>query len=296
MSDAVPFGRYRGRPLADMLADRPYLEWLVEQAFLSASFPEIHLAVVNAMRAPPDPIPEPEPEAEPVAEPQDRPPDATDPAQPYACGWKTRDLSAPTRKAVGDGARRHGVSVNRFVADLLSGAGRAPENIAMPDDLNARLDALIRLGCMALARFSFEQTVGVPALFDIKRLGAHFEHIARGTPDPYFAPKEPPKPPAPPPLPTLRQNAENLRAVLEGLKAQAHRAGLDHAAMLDQIGVNPGGWSVWEKGNQPKPYNWQRLVAAWTAGLKPKASAAGDLLRDAAAQVAKADADVEAGE
>lgn len=43
----VPFGRYRGQPLDQMLNDQSYVEWLVKQDWFVQRFPDIHSITMN---------------------------------------------------------------------------------------------------------------------------------------------------------------------------------------------------------------------------------------------------------
>ena len=44
----VPFGKYKGRPLAELLADREYCAWLVEQVWFRNKYGPMHALIVNA--------------------------------------------------------------------------------------------------------------------------------------------------------------------------------------------------------------------------------------------------------
>jgi|SRR5262249_8295405 len=44
----MPFGKYKGRLLEEILTDDPsYLDWIVEQSWFRSEFPALHRAVIN---------------------------------------------------------------------------------------------------------------------------------------------------------------------------------------------------------------------------------------------------------
>lgn len=45
--ELIPFGKYKGQPLATMASDRDYCEWLLQQSWFVERFPQIHTIVVN---------------------------------------------------------------------------------------------------------------------------------------------------------------------------------------------------------------------------------------------------------
>ena len=54
----VPFGKYRGQPVAVMLADRGYCEWALAQPGIRERYPTFVTIVVNGGSAPDAPTPE----------------------------------------------------------------------------------------------------------------------------------------------------------------------------------------------------------------------------------------------
>jgi hypothetical protein len=48
-SMTMPFGKYKGRPLADIVEDANYAGWLLLQPWFAEKFPE-HRAYIEAMR------------------------------------------------------------------------------------------------------------------------------------------------------------------------------------------------------------------------------------------------------
>lgn len=47
MSDIVPFGKHRGKPVEALLDDRPYLEWLLAQSWFKEKFGNVYNIVIN---------------------------------------------------------------------------------------------------------------------------------------------------------------------------------------------------------------------------------------------------------
>lgn len=46
-SSVVPFGRYKGRSVAELMADPGYLDWLISQGWVKERFPAFYQIVVN---------------------------------------------------------------------------------------------------------------------------------------------------------------------------------------------------------------------------------------------------------
>jgi hypothetical protein len=47
MADIIPFGKYRGQPLAALSTDRAYCDWLLTQPWFVQRHPDIHAIVIN---------------------------------------------------------------------------------------------------------------------------------------------------------------------------------------------------------------------------------------------------------
>ena len=47
LDEVVPFGKYRGRPVSAMMADKNYMEWLCNQSWFSQKCPKIYNVIVN---------------------------------------------------------------------------------------------------------------------------------------------------------------------------------------------------------------------------------------------------------
>ena len=48
-TDLVPFGKYAGAPLATLLADRPYCEWLRLQPWVATQAPQVYAAIIRSI-------------------------------------------------------------------------------------------------------------------------------------------------------------------------------------------------------------------------------------------------------
>lgn len=57
-NNIVPFGKYRGKPVEDMMADQNYCEWLMGQPGIREKYPTIINIIVNGGAAPDMPTPE----------------------------------------------------------------------------------------------------------------------------------------------------------------------------------------------------------------------------------------------
>lgn len=57
-STIVPFGKYKGRPIEAMMADRDYCSWAMAQSGLRARFSSVFAIIVNGGTAPDAPTPE----------------------------------------------------------------------------------------------------------------------------------------------------------------------------------------------------------------------------------------------
>lgn len=47
MNDLVPFGKHKGKPVDALLDDRPYLDWLLSQAWFKEKFGNVYNIVIN---------------------------------------------------------------------------------------------------------------------------------------------------------------------------------------------------------------------------------------------------------
>jgi hypothetical protein len=54
MGEIVPFGKYRGRALEEMLADRDYCDWLLAQGWFGQRYQNIYNVIVGAGNEPAD--------------------------------------------------------------------------------------------------------------------------------------------------------------------------------------------------------------------------------------------------
>lgn len=52
MSDIVPFGKHKGKPVEALLDDRPYLDWLLSQSWFKEKFGNVYNIVINAGQEP----------------------------------------------------------------------------------------------------------------------------------------------------------------------------------------------------------------------------------------------------
>lgn len=52
MSDIVPFGKHKGKPVEALLDDRPYLDWLLSQPWFKEKFGNVYNIVINAGQEP----------------------------------------------------------------------------------------------------------------------------------------------------------------------------------------------------------------------------------------------------
>jgi len=46
-NELIPFGKYKGRQIEEILADRDYVEWLQAQSWFPEKYPAIHQVVIN---------------------------------------------------------------------------------------------------------------------------------------------------------------------------------------------------------------------------------------------------------
>jgi hypothetical protein len=46
-SNVVPFGKHKGEPVERLLADRQYLDWLLQQPWFAVRYPEIHNLIIG---------------------------------------------------------------------------------------------------------------------------------------------------------------------------------------------------------------------------------------------------------
>jgi hypothetical protein len=53
-TNVVPFGKYRGQPLAAMMADRQYCEWLASQGWFAEKYQPIYQVIVTGAAEPQD--------------------------------------------------------------------------------------------------------------------------------------------------------------------------------------------------------------------------------------------------
>jgi hypothetical protein len=54
MSDVIPFGKYRGRPVEDLLSDPGYMQWLQAQSWFGDRYPALLQVIVNRGSPPAD--------------------------------------------------------------------------------------------------------------------------------------------------------------------------------------------------------------------------------------------------
>src|SRR5438105_3001900 len=52
--EIVPFGKYKGRPIEAMAADRAYVDWLTAQPWFRDKFNSIYTVIVNNFQEPAD--------------------------------------------------------------------------------------------------------------------------------------------------------------------------------------------------------------------------------------------------